>query len=209
MLRLIYLRFVPGVVALQRAGHLAALQDAVALVVLDAGDLVLLLRQEGGGRVLLGAVEGPVVAGGGRRRLGAEDLQAGGRAGMCPACLQGPSCRVCQAAATWARPVPKHSLGRAEGERSALQVLVTITLRAGVEAKLQPINPTGINRLNTPAVHSARLGREEGKDHSGRIKLETDVYCCNTQEKLVFEYLVQFPETGSPDLQEEERSFVS
>lgn len=65
---------VEAVRCLQCLRHVAALQDAVSLVILDARDLVLLLRQEGSGRVFLGAVRRPVT-GGGRRLLRAKELQ--------------------------------------------------------------------------------------------------------------------------------------
>lgn len=59
---------------LQRLGHLAVLQDVVALVVLDARDLVLLLRQESGGGILLATVGHPVAGGRLLRLLGTEEL---------------------------------------------------------------------------------------------------------------------------------------
>lgn len=101
---------------LQRLGHLAVLQDAEALVVLDARDLVLLLRQESGGGILLAAVGRPVPGRHLLRVLGAEELHVGH--GRRRAGSSGSAPRLRRAAARKGRGRPPQPMS---GERRRLR----------------------------------------------------------------------------------------
>lgn len=89
---------------LQRLGDLAVLQDAEALVVLDARDLVLLLRQESGGGILLATVGRPVPGRRLLRLLSTEELHVGHRQRRTSSCGSAPLLRRAAARKGRGRP---------------------------------------------------------------------------------------------------------